>query len=332
MKRPDPWDGVAAPTAGGDLFGHLILESRPHDMFRARDRQGRRVLFMVHDPRSIEGTTLPQLAGIEVVSRSRADDGKGLLALHLQSDDDAEIFSRLCDDVVDTVAGSRDERTAVRAFIRRTWKWHDLLKGSRRNVLGRESQLGLIGELHALQHVLAPSVGITAAANAWKGSSGAPKDFELPNACVECKSRGASSRSKVRITSEHQLADVPGARLALLVLTFASDGSGGGSTVDLHEAVDAVRGKLKVEAPHALDEFDANLDEAGYEAGHDYEVRVSHLSDRSYEVIDGFPRIVPGTAPDGPVEISYDLPFEAIDTFELTSEDFAELISGVEGS
>lgn len=326
MRKPDPWDGIAVPTAGADLAGHFILESRPHQMFRARDRQGRRVLFMTHDPISIEGQSLPKMAGIEVVSRLRAEDGKGLLALHLETEDHAEIFSRLCDDIVETVAGSANERIAVRAFIVRTWKWHELLKGSRRSVLSRENQLGLIGELHALLHVLAPVTGIGAAADAWKGSSGAPKDFEFPLACVECKSRGSSSRAKVRITSEHQLADVPSCALTLLVLTFATDGSG--TAVDLHEAVSAARDRLKADAPHSLDAFDANLEDAGYEAGHEYNVRVAHVADEAYAVTDGFPRIVPDGIPDGPVEVSYDLPLAAIDTFAMVHDDFARLLKG----
>ena len=328
MRRSDPWDGIRPPPDGRDLGGLLVRESQPHEMFRARDPAGRRVLLLVHDPVAIKGQSLPKLSGIEVVSRRRIDDGRGVLALHLESEDHAEIFGRLCDDIVETVASCEKEATAVRAFIVRTWKWHELLKGSRRAVLSGEDQLGLIGELHTLLHILAPTIGLKAAVGAWQGSSGAPKDFELPSACVECKARGASARAKVRITSEHQLADVPGCTLALLVHTFANDDRGSAGAVDLHGMVEAIRNAMRPDAGHLLDRLNTKLDDAGYEAGHDYEVRVIHRASEAYRVDKGFPRIVPGAYPEGPVEVSYDLPLPSIAAFGISGAELKSLVGG----
>ena len=93
---------------------------------------------------------------------------------------------------MDVVSGASDESAAVSAFIERTWKWHDLLKGKRKPKLSREAQMGLIGELWTLMHLLAPAVGIGTAVAGWKGAEQAPKDFELSGVCIECKSRGAA--------------------------------------------------------------------------------------------------------------------------------------------
>lgn len=329
MRSPDPWEGIARPVPGRDLSARLVGEGGPHELFRARDPSGRRVLFLVHDRSSIAGRSLPKMAGLELTSNERVEDGRAVLALRLDGEEDAGIFARLCEDIIETVREAVDDPGAVDAFIGRTRRWHDLLKGSRRRMLGREEQLGLIGELHTLLHVLAPEVGIATAVSGWRGASGAPKDFELAGACIECKARTASSRAKVRITSEHQLADVPGHALVLLVHDFANAGEGGGRPgMDPHDAVRAVREAISADAPDAMGLLDENLSEAGYGEEDAYEVRVVHLDSVAYAVDATFPRIVPGSFPAGPAEVSYDLPLLALEGFRIPDALLAGLLTG----
>jgi hypothetical protein len=324
-RTPDPWEGVQVPTGASDLFGRLVPDSGPHDLFRARDASGRRVLFLVHDPADIRGVSLPRMAGVEMSCRERTDDGRGVLALHLVSDENAYIFGRLCEDVIDTVRSSEDGAAAVRAFALRTWRWHDLLKGSRRAVLGPEGQLGLIGELHTLLHMLTPRIGVGPAVAAWGGASGAPKDFELPAVCIECKARGASARAVIRVTSEHQLEDVPGSALALLVHTFATSDAIPPGGFDLHEIVCSVRSAAEADDPSTLNRLDAKLDAAGYEPGHEYDVRVAHRAVVAYSVQGDFPRIVPGFYHEGPSSVSYELPLSALEPFRMSMDDLVRL-------
>ena len=330
MRNDDPWKDISPSPAGSSFIGHLVLESRPYEVFRARDASGRRVLFLVHDLASMSSTSLPKMAGLEVEAGIRNDDGKAMLSVRLENQDDADIFARFCDDIVMTVSSAADEITAVHAFIGRTWKWHALLKGARKKTLSREDQLGLIGELRTMSDDIGSVKGIGMALGAWRGSEGAPKDFELAGLCIECKARGASSRGKVRISSEHQLADVAGQELVLLVHTFATAVKDEVGATDLHSSVSSIRLNVISERPDLMEMFEEKLEEAGYEDEHEYDVVVLHRSTESYSVAEGFPRIVPGNYQEGPIEISYDLPLIKITSFEISRHELVQLIDNSE--
>lgn len=324
----DPWSDIPTSSAGSRLNGRLVAASRPWEVFRALDHLGRRILFLIHDPASSSGIALPKIAGLDVEARLRSDDNKAFLSVTLESADDADIFTRLSDDIIETVAKAGDEATAVQSFIGRMWKWHALLRGGRKTTLSREAQLGLIGELWTILHVIAPARGLGTAVEGWRGSQRAPKDFELSDLCVECKARGAAARNKIRITSEHQLADVSGHGLILLVHTFASATEDDVGSLDLHEIVRQVRAAVESDAPQTSKTFELSLEEAGYDDTHEYDVMVLHRAVDAYQVSDGFPRIVPGAYPDGPVEVAYDLPLADLAPFHLSERDFADLIAG----
>ena len=327
-KSNDPWSDIPASPSGPRLNGRLVAESRPWELFRALDHLGRRILFLVHARAAASGIVLPKLAGLDVESRVRSEDDKGILSVILENADDADIFTRLTDDIIETVAAARDEVTAVQSFIGRTWKWHALLKGGKKPTLSREVQLGLIGELWTLLNILAPSRGLASAVVSWRGSQRAPKDFELSDLCIECKARGAASRNKVRITSEHQLDDVPGHQLILLVHTFAFVGEDDVGALDLHEIVGQVRSAIASDAPHASKVFEVALEDAGHDDTHEYEVIVLHKAFDAYNVQSGFPRIIPGAFPEGPIEVTYDLPLAELSGFHIIESDFYARLGG----
>ena len=72
MRNDDPWKDISPSPAGSSFIGHLVLESRPYEVFRARDASGRRVLFLVHDSASMSSTSLPKMAGLEVEAGIRS--------------------------------------------------------------------------------------------------------------------------------------------------------------------------------------------------------------------------------------------------------------------
>ena len=257
------------------------------------------------------------MAGLIVEKRERSDEDMLLVSVILESEEDADIFARLSEDIIEVVASADNERAAVTAFIERTWKWHALLRGKRRAVLSRDAQMGLIGELWTLLHVLTPQVGLESAVAGWKGAERAPKDFEMAGACIECKSRGAASRPKVRISSEHQLDDVPGHRLALLVHTFAACAEEEPAALSLHDLVSKLRTEVANNAPQSMLLLDQGLEDAGYDARHEYDIVAMIRTTDVFEVTDSFPRIVPGSVPSGPVEISYDLPLHKLEPFRI---------------
>ncbi|WP_299957726.1 PD-(D/E)XK motif protein [uncultured Roseobacter sp.] len=326
MKNEDPWYGIAPPPSDQAFSGRLAHDCRPHELFRGLDHLGRRALFLVHEKSLASKARLPDMAGLIVENREQRDDERLLISVTLESDENADIFSKLSEDIVDVVSGASDESAAVSAFIERTWKWHDLLKGKRKPKLSREAQMGLIGELWTLMHLIAPVVGIGTAVAGWKGAEQAPKDFELSGVCIECKSRGAASRTRIRISSEYQLEDVPSHALVLLVLTFATCDDREPLALTLHGIVGTVRSELSKMAPQLVSTLDQGLDDAGYDTSHEYDLVIRHRSTAPYEVQGTFPRIVPASIPDGPVEIGYDLPLEKLEKFHIEQQTLIEML------
>jgi len=279
------------------------------------DHLGRRALFLIHEKSSASKIHLPEMAGLIVEKRERPGEGKHLVSVILENEENADIFSRLCEDIVEVVSETTDENAAVSAFLERTWKWHELLKGKWKPTLSRDAQMGLMGELWTLLHILTPNMGIETAVKGWKGAEGAPKDFELSDVCIECKSRGAAGRSRVRITSEHQLEDVPGHKLILLVLTFAACREDDPQAMSLHGIASDIRSELTNHAPQSMSLLEQGLNDAGYDESHEYDLVIRHRSTAPYAVRKSFPRIVPGSVPVGPVEIGYDLPLENLEEY-----------------
>lgn len=330
MKNDDLWNGIQPSPSETSLVGHLVVDCRPYEIFRARDSFGRRVLFFVHDPENTPATKLPQMAGLAIEVFTKDNDEMAVLVVRLENDEDADVFTRFCDDLIATVASSKSEATAVQSFVGRMWKWHALLKGARKKTLSREAQIGLIGELHTLQDIISPVKGLGVALDAWRGSEGAPKDFELSLLCIECKARGASSREKIRITSEHQLADVPGHKVLLLIHTFAAGAETEMGSKNLHQAVASLRSNVSSERPDLASMLETKLEEAGYDDEHEYDVVVVHRSTQAFQVEGDFPRIIPSAYPDGPLEISYDLPLAKLVSFEISQTDLSELLENSE--
>lgn len=327
MRSEDPWAGIARPPSEENFSGRLAPECRPYHLFRGLDHIGRRVLFLVHDKKSASEVKLPEMAGLIVEKRERSDEDKLLASVTLESEENADIFARLSADIIEFVSNADSERAAVTAFIERTWKWHTLLRGKRKVVLNRDAQMGLIGELWTLLHVLAPHVGLDVAVAGWRGAERAPKDFEMAGACLECKSKGAASRSEVRISSEYQLEDVPGHRLALLVHTFAVCAEEEPAAFSLHDIATQVRSEVTSKAPQSIRLLDQGMEDAKYDASHEYGLVVQHRSTDAFEVRDSFPRIVPGSVPEGPVKISYDLPLERLKPFRIDQKVLADILT-----
>lgn len=165
-------------------------------------------------PGAAEPRSLPKMRNLELSFRD-AGGGRALV-LFLKDPDQRDLFVSLCHDIVRAAEAASDDVDALQRAIRRTMRWHHLLRGGRNDLLSIEEQRGLVGELQFLRR-LAELIGPYAAIDAWKGPSGSSKDFELYGCLVEVKARRGAAKPFVQISSEDQLADVDGSRLYLVV-------------------------------------------------------------------------------------------------------------------
>lgn len=230
---------------------------------------------------------LPKLRNLEI--RFQTLPGGPIFYVRLKDSTQLELFETLCRDVVAAGELANTEAEALERAIGRTFRWHYLLRGGRTEALAEESQKGLIGEIEILK-LLILSLGAKPALTAWTGPSGAPKDFELATGCIEVKARRGASQPFVKISNEHQLADVPDRHLWLGVLAVDRVQPPQGRT--LTEYVDEVTELLERIEPSAIMDWDLHLADAGYDMLDDYSGwRWVVSSPLFHSVEDGFPRI-----------------------------------------
>jgi len=278
----DPWKGLAE----GNM--RRVDAQGKHDFFWATIENRAPALLMSLAPATETTSDLPALKNINV--QFRTINGKALV-ISLLDNAHREIFETLCRDIVEAAEGAPDQSAALDRVIRRTRRWHFLLKGGSFQGLSKEEQRGLVGELAFLREIstlLSPETGI----EGWTGPEGAAKDFEFPAACIEVKARRGAAKPYIRISSEDQLSDVTGRQLFLRVYDVDSAIIPEGD--NLHSHVEKTVALFE-DHPDCLDVLEERLEAVGYERSHDYDKRRWIVgASRTFKVADGFPRI---TAP-----------------------------------
>lgn len=313
MKSPDPWSKLppdearrVSATGQFDFFWVVLERGMPGLMLR---------LPQLPDPLP----QLPKLKNLSVCFRTSGSAPAFVIALKERSQ--AEIFETLCRDVVSACESADNIDHALNRAIQRTRRWHHLLRGGNKTGLSVEEQRGLVGELAFLRELVS-GLGPEAAIEAWKGPTGATKDFEFIGTCVEVKTRRVAAKPFVSISSAEQLADVDGCRLFLRVVNVASAVSPIGQS--LHDHID-MTAKLFDETVAAIDEWEVAIYDSGYDPENDYGERRWQLGEaKNYEVVDGFPRIELPLSP-GIEMVKYALSIEACAKFE-TDIDLVKVI------
>lgn len=252
--------------------------------------------------------TLPEGFGFQV---SRADphgDGKVWLALTRKESGSIELFAEMVCDVagaLDAVSTAGDERI-LQTFLSRVRSWQEFMRKDGM-ALSPESEIGLIGELFFLDSILNLGVPAQMAVDAWLGPLGGIQDFELEAGAVEIKATLSSSGFPAKIGSLEQLDDsvrrplfLAGARLVLRE-----------SGKTLSEIAGALKEKL-VREIGAQSTFIDKLLAAGYRDAHidRYKRRFLLVEMRVLEVVEGFPRLIPGSVPGGIRAASYEIDFD----------------------
>jgi hypothetical protein len=253
---------------------------------------------------------LPKLRNLEI--RFQTLPGGPILYIRLKDKAQLELFETLCRDVIAAGELAGTEAEALDRAIGRTFRWHYLLRGGKAEVLSEDAQKGLIGEIEVLK-LLIDTLGAKPALAAWTGPSGAPKDFELTADCIEVKARRGASQPFVRITSEHQLAEVPDRRLWLAVLAVDKVQPPHGRT--LTDVVRHVSEQLEQTDPSAIMDWELHVADAGFDPAHDYSPwRWIAAPSAFHAVTEGFPRIA-APVPLGLSAVSYALALSACAPF-----------------
>jgi hypothetical protein len=293
----------------------------PENQARRVDGKGQYDFFWVRMPDGVPGLLLRLSEGAEEVRPLpklkhvgvfyRVVEGVNCYCITLSEASHLDLFETLCRDVVSAGEQAENLQSALGRSVRRAMRWHHLLRGGKKG-MSLEEQRGLVGELAFLSE-LAEAIGSTKAIESWKGPDDSAKDFELPGVFFEIKARRSAAHPKIRISSEAQLMDISGGRLFLRVQDVDTTlGAEGDNLKDI-----VVRtASLFQDDVAALDLWEERLSATAYsEDTVELERRWELGAVRIFEVVEGFPRIVP-PLPMGIDEIAYSIRLDACTDYE----------------
>lgn len=329
MMNEDPWAELQRPDQPDAVSARRVDSSLPWAFFWARDLEDSCLLVLRHTADSAPLGRLPQLKGLQTSMREVGQDGSRILALRLTDSASRELFYRLCLDIVSAASKAPTELDAVRTTLSRTWRWHHLLRGGGRSLLGPEEQQGLIGELTVLQTLILPHVHALDAVRSWRGPLGAPKDFEVGKVCVEAKARRGAATPYVSISSEYQLdaSALDGLFLHVSELFQAQKESDGAFT--LNDAATRCRESVAASDAGAVSLFEERLDAAGFRWEDDYgdmhwTIGRHHL----FNVRPGFPALTPSACAPGVSGVHYAVSLADCEAFRVSIDDVVTALSG----
>lgn len=270
---------------------------------------------------------LPEGLGFSVSRIDPWKDGKMWVALTRKESGSLGIFTQMVADVVgamDAMAPHGDER-CLRALISRLKAWQEFMRKGQQP-LSPEAEIGLVGELSILGAMLEMGVPASMAVEGWVGPLDGVQDFEIGAGALEVKTTLSSNGFPAKIGSLEQLNDgirqplfIAGARLAIRE-----------SGLPLPALVEAILMDIANDA-EALRMFGDRLLAAGFRAGDAdrYVRRFGLESTRILEVGDSFPRLVPGSVPDGVLRAIYEIDLDRVAGPEVSLADALKKLGAI---
>ena len=326
----NPWRNIEAPGDTATVYARRVDAGLPWDFFWARSADRRVMLTLRHAASSSPVTRLPHIRDIEVTLSETDEHGTRTLGLKLIDSSLQDIFHTLCVDIVSAAARAASEPDAVNTALRRTWRWHHLLREGRSGLLSPEEQKGLIGELLVLERFLLPLLPASVAVAAWLGPLGSPKDFEVGLLAIEAKARRGSARPYVAITSEHQLDSDGVDALFLHVVELSVAPETATDSFSLSDLAARVRGRIVADDPGVEGAFDGLLTAAGLQEEDNYgDALWVEGRSRVYAVGADFPRITSTAIPPGVERVRYSVALNRCEPFEVPGSELREAIVGL---
>ncbi|MEE2730107.1 MAG: PD-(D/E)XK motif protein [Pseudomonadota bacterium] len=324
----DPWSSIEIPASTAANARRADME-HPHDFFWALDTEGH-CLFVLEYPKEISiSDKKPHLNGIKVIDYASSESSRKKLILSLRQNEHREVFYRLCTDVLEATQNCIDSTSALHVMLRRTWRWHQLLRGERDGRLSPEAQKGLIGEIDCLASIALVHFNPSEALSFWEGPSGSPKDFVIGKTCVEVKARLGSAQPFISITSEHQLDLGRFNDLFLYVLDLSPAARSDEGSFTLNDYVDRTWNLIHSRDPRSVEIFEEKLLALGYQSEDDYSDQYwIRLDSHVYQVHEKFPCIIDSSLPPSVTHVSYRIDLGSIRDYKIELSRLEDRIIG----
>jgi len=297
------WDAVRSQTAEPNVF-RRVDEDHPLDLYAGIDHSGDRVLLLVTKavPDEVPG------AGTVTVGVQQREDAEWAVIIRLSRPELAELFGRLCQDLVDTTRSATTDAGAG-LLLRRLQRWRRLLEPSQERSLSERELRGLLGELWVLDTLVLPRLGPWPGVQAWLGPLDAPQDFLLDGTLIEVKTvtPGAST---IPISSVAQLDASSPLFVGVVTLSPATESTTGAFTPAL--LLGRVRSAIEA-SEAATNEFALSLAETGYDENAAYARQWYAVLRTTYcRVDESFPRLTTKDIPTGVLNVVYEVSLDSI--------------------
>lgn len=287
---------------------YRLDDTAPRGVFGGVDVDGALLL-------AIETTIVPpsidlRSDAIDCFRRERKEQKTWLLVVRLKKADLTAVFSKLTNDLIDSISGLDQDREVIDVFGTRMRLWQKLFEARESGLLADYEIKGLIAELLYVRRELKSGArSALEIVHSWLGPTGADQDFIFSDASVEVKAIGPSSEG-VSISSLQQLqADKP---LQLSVWTLRQSAPSELHSWNVNQLTLDIERRLS-SSPSALAVFRDRLLSAGYVTHCFYEsVAFEPMSEESFAVNDRFPRITEATVPAGIRAASYVISLHSI--------------------
>lgn len=231
---------------------------------------------------------------------------KNILLIKLLNKEYQDIFSILCEDLIESISVVQNEENLIYELLNRFEKWRSLFDKVTSHGLSENEQRGLFGELYFLRKLIA-SKGISLnVIESWVGSEKQIKDFQFGKWCVEVKTTYGNNHQKVHISSERQLDTSNLDSLYLYHISLDIRQNSGESLNELiYSIIDLLRSDFI-----ALNRFNSKLLDAGYFEKHKHLYDITGYfirQDLFYKIENEFPRIEESEIRKGVGDVKYSI-------------------------
>lgn len=252
-----------------------------------------------------------------------------LLVIELLHATSKDVFSALCQNLIQSVIQINSEQKIIRTVINQLNKWKTLFDKSTSDGLSTEQQQGLFGELVFLQKcLLQQDANPLNVLKSWVGVDAALRDFQCSNWAVEVKTTATNYPQRVTINGERQLDET---LLKNLFLFHCSVEISNGNGETLNQKIASIRSFLDSNIP-ALNLFNSKLFEVGYFDDHanKYENRFYKTRfENSYRITDNFPRIKENELRGGVSGVKYDIVLAMCNEYLITENQLLNTIQNL---
>lgn len=237
-----------------------------------------------------------------------------------------DIFSVLCEDLINQVSSFTEEKILITTLLNRLTKWQTLFEKLRQQGLSAEAQRGMFGELYFLKKFLLTTNNKNHCINSWQVPSNTVQDFHHANWAVEVKTTHGNNHQKIHISSERQLDNsvIPNIFLFHLSLDVRNDFG-----ESLNDLVEWVENHLSSFIPE-LNMFKLKLYEIGYFDLHKplyqnigYTIRQENI----YKVEGEFPRITEEEIRNGVGDVKYTIVIADCLSFARNESELFQIIN-----